>query len=136
MTQSARIHTTPAALAGGVLFLAASLCLAGSPVLAANSTSHTDVARFLAGMEPSSSSPLAKLTKESKWRTHAKKLDKTWARIEKRQLSKIRSWSKEHIKTPNKSMLYMFSGPDYLYANIFFPDATTYVFAGLEPVGT
>ena len=32
-------------------------------------------------------------------------------------------------------MLYMFSGPDYLYANVFFPEATTYVLSGLEPVG-
>jgi hypothetical protein len=33
-------------------------------------------------------------------------------------------------------MLYMFSGPDFLYANAFFPKATTYVLSGLEPVGT
>jgi len=32
-------------------------------------------------------------------------------------------------------MLYMFSGPDFLYANVFFPEATTYVLSGLEPVG-
>ena len=29
----------------------------------------------------------------------------------------------------------MFSGPDFLYANAFFPNATTYVMAGLEPTG-
>jgi hypothetical protein len=29
----------------------------------------------------------------------------------------------------------MFSGPDYLYARNFFPDASTYVLAGLEPPG-
>ena len=32
-------------------------------------------------------------------------------------------------------MLYMFSGPDFLYATSFFPNAATYVLAGLEPVG-
>jgi len=32
-------------------------------------------------------------------------------------------------------MFYMFSGPDFLYADAFFPEATTYVLAGLEPVG-
>ena len=32
-------------------------------------------------------------------------------------------------------MLYMFSGPDFLYATSFFPTASTYVPAGLEPVG-
>jgi len=29
----------------------------------------------------------------------------------------------------------MFSGPDFLYATSFFPNAGTYVLAGLEPVG-
>jgi hypothetical protein len=33
------------------------------------------------------------------------------------------------------TMLYMFSGPDFLYATSFFPNASTYVLAGLEPVG-
>ena len=33
-------------------------------------------------------------------------------------------------------MLYMFSGPDFLYATSFFPNASTYVLAGLEPVGS
>jgi hypothetical protein len=32
-------------------------------------------------------------------------------------------------------MFYMFSGPDFLYANAFFPEATTYVLAGLERPG-
>src|SRR5262249_49245689 len=31
--------------------------------------------------------------------------------------------------------LYMFSGPDALYAVTFFPTATTYVLVGLEPAG-
>ena len=29
----------------------------------------------------------------------------------------------------------MFSGPDFLYANAFFPQASTYVMSGLEPTG-
>ena len=33
------------------------------------------------------------------------------------------------------TMYYMFAGPDFLYANIFFPFANTYILAGLEPVG-
>ena len=30
---------------------------------------------------------------------------------------------------------YMFSGPDFLYASIFFPLSSNYVLAGLEPIG-
>ena len=32
-------------------------------------------------------------------------------------------------------MFYMFSGPDFLYANAFYPKASTYVLAALEPPG-
>ena len=32
-------------------------------------------------------------------------------------------------------MFYMFSGPDFLYANAFFPNASTYILCGIEPVG-
>lgn len=32
-------------------------------------------------------------------------------------------------------MFYMFSGPDFLYANAFFPYARTYILCGIEPVG-
>ena len=35
----------------------------------------------------------------------------------------------------NSTVFYMFSGPDFLYANLFFPQAKTYILAGLEPVG-
>jgi hypothetical protein len=33
------------------------------------------------------------------------------------------------------TMFYMFAGPDFLYANTFFPNANTYILAGLEPIG-
>src|SRR6201999_885349 len=36
---------------------------------------------------------------------------------------------------PQPTVLYMFSGPDYLYVDAFFQDRTTYVLSGLEPIG-
>lgn len=123
------------AVAAGLLIVAGIAFQLASPAIAADKVSHTDVARFLAGMPPSSGSPLARLAKSPQWRVHARALNLLWKNAEARQLSKIRLWSKQHIKTPNKSMLYMFGGPDFLYANTFFPNASTYVLAGLEPVG-
>jgi hypothetical protein len=32
-------------------------------------------------------------------------------------------------------MFYMFSGPDFLYAQTFFPNADTYILCGIEPIG-
>ena len=50
-------------------------------------------------------------------------------------LSKIREFSEKYLTTKHDTVLYMFSGPDFLYATSFFPTASTYVLAGLEPVG-
>jgi hypothetical protein len=58
-----------------------------------------------------------------------------FAREESTQLSKVREFSKKYLADKHETMLYMFSGPDFLYASSFFPNASTYVLAGLEPVG-
>src|SRR5215468_162395 len=104
------------------------------PGTAADSSAD-DNARILAGIEPRADSPLAGLTREAAWRQHARSFDAAWVSLEARQLSKIRIWSAKNITRPQQTMLYMFSGPDFLYADAFFPNATTYVLSGLEPVG-
>ena len=104
------------------------------PGTAAADSSADDNARILAGIEPRADSPLAGLTREAGWRQHARFFDAAWESLEARQLSKIRIWSTKNITRPQRTMLYMFSGPDFLYATAFFPTASTYVLAGLEPV--
>jgi hypothetical protein len=94
-----------------------------------------DTARFLAGLRPSSSSPLAALTKDPAWNSHARNFDSLFAREEDAHLSKIREFSQKYLPDKHGTVLYMFSGPDFLYATSFFPTASTYVLAGLEPVG-
>lgn len=120
---------TPIRLAAAVVAL---LMLPLHPAAAA---SVNDVARYMAGLPVSSGSPLAPLMNERSWQYHSRTLDQAWARIEKNQLTNIRAWSKKNLPPANKQMLYMFSGPDFLYANAFYPNAETYVLSALEPVG-
>jgi hypothetical protein len=94
-----------------------------------------DTARFLAGLQPSPNSSLAALTKDPTWISHARYFDSIFAREENTNLSKIREFSKKYLPDKHGTVLYMFSGPDFLYASSFFPTASTYVLAGLEPVG-
>ncbi len=94
-----------------------------------------DVARLLAGLEPSANSPLARFTADDGWQRHAKYFNSAWESLDARQLSRIGAWSKTNVTQPRPVVFYMFSGPDYLYADAFFPEATTYVLSGLEPVG-
>ena len=94
-------------------------------------------ARFLAGLTVRDT-PLDSLCRNQSWVDHATEFDKAWKELDARQLAKIRAWSGEFLTDANASkgpMFYMFSGPDILYAQAFFPNASTYVLAGLEPVG-
>jgi hypothetical protein len=108
---------------------------APSPASAADGPSFDDTAKFLAGMPPSPNSVLAPLTQQPSWQQHAKHFDTAWGNLENRQLSRVRAWTSKNMTGPQKTLFYMFSGPDYLYANAFFPSATTYVLSGLERPG-
>jgi hypothetical protein len=117
--------------AAAVMFLAAFL-----PARAADTATVDDTARFLAGMMPSADSPLMPLTRDPAWLRHAKFFDTAFAQLEQHQLSKIRDWASANLAAPRPTMFYMFSGPDFLYADVFYSKATTYVLSALEPPGS
>jgi len=94
-------------------------------------------AKFLAGL-PISGSPLENFANGTGWKTHATDLDRAWKQFDERQLAKIRDWAPQALGPAYQHagpMYYMFSGPDFLYANAFFPNASTYILCGTEPVG-
>src|SRR5262245_41043515 len=101
----------------------------------AESATPDDTARFLAGLRPAVESSLNALTQDRTWQAHAERFNAAFRRVEEHQLNHIRAWSHAKLTAPSPVLFYFFSGPDFLYANAFFPDATTYVMAGLEPPG-
>ncbi len=101
----------------------------------ASGMSLNDNARFLAGMEVVQGSALEPLAKEKAFAQHSSFLNRAWATLESNQLSPVRAWSTQNLKKTQPTLFYMFSGPDFLYANAFFPKAATYVMAGLEAPG-
>jgi hypothetical protein len=118
------------------VFAAATLLVAMLPARAADPVTADDTARFLAGMMPSADSPLMPLTRDPAWQRHAKIFDAAFAQLEQRQLSKIRAWANANLAAPKPTMFYMFSGPDFLYADAFYSNALTYVLSALEPPGS
>jgi hypothetical protein len=116
------------------LFLASfALC---APAFALDPTADA-TAKFLAGL-PVRGTSLESHGSDPGWAAHATDLDRAWARLEKQQLSKIRAWAPETLGAAYEDlgpMFYMFSGPDFLYANAFFPNASTYILCGVESVG-
>jgi hypothetical protein len=95
-----------------------------------------NTARFLAGLPVSGDSPIAPMMQDPAWKQHAGYFATAWTKLEVRQLSKIRDWTGSHLHGRGANVFYMFSGPDFLYADAFFPDAKNYVLCGIEPVGT
>jgi hypothetical protein len=118
------------------VFAVATLLVAMLPARAAPTVTADDTARFLAGMMPSADSALMPLTRDPAWQHHAKFFDAAFAQLEQRQLSKIRAWSSANLAAPKPTMFYMFSGPDFLYADAFYSNASTYVLSALEPPGS
>jgi hypothetical protein len=119
------------------LTLAFAFALAvAQPSRAADTVTVDDTARFLAGMPPAADSPLTPLTKDPTWQRHARFFDQAFAQLEQRQLTRIRAWSDTNLAAPRPTMFYMFSGPDFLYADAFYGKATTYVLSALEPPGS
>jgi len=117
-----------AAVVAVTLTMTAVLARAVTPVTA------DDTAHFLAGLPPDPQSSLSALTTIPYWRQHTRRFD-SWFGREGTQLAKVRAFSRERLTDKHATMLYMFSGPDFLYATSFFPSASTYVMSGLEPVG-
>ena len=97
--------------------------------------SLTDQARFLAGL-PVRNSGWEEFTRGSMWGDHAAALDAAWDKAQQRQIGKVRAFANSYLPgSGGGPMFYMFSGPDFLYANLFFRDASTYILCGTEPVG-
>jgi hypothetical protein len=97
-----------------------------------------DVARFLAGMPVPPDSPLAPLTRNPAWQEHSAYFEREFTRLAVRQLQKLHAW--EDVSLPEATQpipvaFYMFSGPDLLYVDQFFPRAAVYVLCGKESMG-
>jgi len=98
-----------------------------------------DFGRFLAGIPGRADSPYAKFEKDSAWAVHRKAFATDWAKFEEKRVPVLSNFKKTALTgAPNSggTLFYPFGGPDFVTANLFFPDNTSYVFVGLEPAGT
>ncbi len=113
-----------------ILFLAVASALAQEPATV------DETAHFLAGMPVTGA--LEPLTHDPAWQEYAHATDEAWLKKQQLQIGPIRDWMTTNAAeyyTSTATMFYMFGGPDFLYANIFFPNARTYILVGREPIG-
>ncbi|MEI6279401.1 MAG: hypothetical protein WCQ16_08475 [Verrucomicrobiae bacterium] len=96
-----------------------------------------DVARFIAGLHPAGTGPLAEWVQTPEWNAFSKNINQSWQRFQDSRLEPIRLWKNSHLPELNpETVFYPFSGPDFIHARAFFPNATTYILCGLEPTGS
>jgi hypothetical protein len=96
------------------------------------------LASFISGMPYNKNGCLSKLDQKIKWSQFAKELDDMFSHSNSSRFEKMKIWAKsELIENENiTTVFYPFSGPDFLNANIFYPDAEHYIMIGLEPIGS
>jgi len=101
----------------------------------AKSSPINDAARYLAGLPPTPGSPLTALSQDPRWSAHARAMNVAFSQLEQRQLSNIRIFRSENVAPvtqASRNCVYLFSGPDFLYADAMFGDCSTFVLQGLE----
>jgi hypothetical protein len=99
-------------------------------------TDINDIARFLAGLPPEHDAELAALAQSAEWTAYAAYMNNSWPRFDYVKLSAARTWSaQEFAKKRVNTVFYPFSGPDFIFVQNMFPEASTYILCGLEPVG-
>lgn len=99
----------------------------------------TATAQLLAGITPNPPEPtFNRLMELDAWKEHQKWMTTQWAQVRGR-LEIMESWRDHEIKiagAQKKTLIYPFSGPDFLNAYTLFPDHGRYVFFSLERPGS
>lgn len=99
---------------------------------------YNDTAQWLAGIPGRPDGPFHALESDPIWQKYSAALGEKWKAADTKQFGAVDAFQKRELAgqySASKFLFYPLSGPDVLYATRFFPDATTMVFAGLEPVG-
>lgn len=92
-----------------------------------------DASCVLAGLPvDKASGKLYALTRTKEWKNHARYMDQIW-NVFRQTAPRLVAFSQtelEDINTRCHTLFYPFGGPDFLFANAFFPEMDTYVQIG------
>jgi hypothetical protein len=110
---------------------------AAKPVVAADARA-TATAQIMAGIQPAAGDPVIdKLLATESWAQHKAAMQAQWKPVRAR-LDAIEKWRDKEVKLNNvgtRTLLYPFSGPDFLNAWALYPNHARYMFFSLENPG-
>ena len=99
----------------------------------------TATAQILAGIVPAPGDAVVdKLVATDSWKKHKEVMQSQWKPVRER-ISTIEKWREQEVKVKDvtgRTLLYPFSGPDFLNAWAFYPNHAKYVFFSLENPGS
>lgn len=101
--------------------------------------SNNDVSRYIAGLQPTEGNTVKQELYTEAWKKYAADQDKKWAQLNENHFAAMHQFTSSELQEINSTqdtIFYPFSGPDFLNATTFFPDAKTYVMMALEPPGS
>lgn len=98
----------------------------------------TAIAQLLGGITPAPGNPaIDKIAASEAWLKHKEIMAAEWKKVRAR-LDIMEKWRDAEIKlkdAPKRTLLYPFSGPDFINAWALFPNHARYMFFGLENRG-
>ena len=109
-----------------------------APAPAARPLAPDVVAQVMAGIAPAAGDPrIDRLVNSDEWRAHRDWVKERWAEVSPR-LESMRRWRAAEVPqadAASRTLLYPFSGPDFLNADAMFPTHPRLVFFSLERPG-
>jgi hypothetical protein len=100
---------------------------------------NNDVSRYIAGLQPTEGNLLKSALYTDAWKKYAADQDKKWAQLNDNHFKAMHEFTANELKSiagTLDTIFYPFSGPDFLNATTFFPEAQTYYMLALEPPGS
>lgn len=97
-----------------------------------------ETALYIGGM-PCETEDFKKLQEKSFYSSHLKFTESSWKEMQDSTLNPMIKWAKEKniiSESDTGSCFYPFSGPDFLFADQFFPYCKNYILLGLERLGS
>jgi len=100
-------------------------------------TLNDDIASVVSGIVPGRTKCAGSIDTLTAWQKFAAKMDSGFSYLDTSRFAKMDRWADGEIQGRHDSTLlfYPFGGPDFLNANIFYPEASEYLLIGLEPSG-
>ena len=98
-----------------------------------------EMAKIIAGIKDENAKTLGMVFRKKTFINYSGLFETSWKQFDSVRAPQLEDFRVNKLKKEigkTNTLFYPFSGPDFLYANSFFPDADRFIMMGLEPVGT